>query len=220
MFKSQKHVFWQALVLTLIFFNLGVLLGYMMEAGRADEINELYLSSELELLNVKIQNDLLDIENLDCDFAIKENIRFADKIYEEALILLKYEEVSAVSEALIVQHKKYDLLRTLLWMNSIKLKKRCNANYHNIVYLYEYSNNNPPVEIGAKQKAFSRTLGEFKAKQGENIILIPIAADQDFSSINILMDIYNITELPTILIDEKIKLTELEEIKDLEQYLT
>ena len=86
MFKSQKHVFWQALVLALVVFNIGIFLGYSLEASRASKINKLYVESELELLDVKIQSEAFSVAPIDCGKSIEENIKFADKIYENALL--------------------------------------------------------------------------------------------------------------------------------------
>lgn len=218
-FKSQKHVFWQALVIALVIFNFGIFLGYLLESSRVGKVSELYAESELALLDVRIQSELfsLNIENSDCDKTIKSNIDFADKIFEEAKILQKFEDSSRITESIKLQHKKYDLLRTLFWINSIKIKSKCNASFHNVVYFYKY--NNPSLNEEAKQDVFSKILGQFKEKYSEKVMLIPIAADNDISSVNFLIDIYDITILPTILIDEKAKITELDSIKGLEEYL-
>lgn len=50
-------------------------------------------------------------------------------------------------------------------------------------------------------------------------MLIPIAGDNNISSINILIDKYDITEFPTILIDEKTKLTEIKNADEIESML-
>jgi len=217
LFKSEKHVFWQALVLALIIFNFGIFLGYMLESSRVGKVSRLYAESELALLDIKIQSELFDFGNdIDCGIAIKENINFANKIFEEAKILDKFEKSSRITENIKLQHRKYDLLRTLFWINSIKIKRRCNATFHNVVYFYKY--NEPSLEQKAKQAVFSRLLGQLKEKYAEEVMLIPIAADNNIVSVDMLLETYNVTELPTVLIDEKIKLTEVSTY-DLEKYL-
>lgn len=218
---NNKHAFWQALILTLIVFNIGIYFGYSLEKNRVEKIDQLYISSELELLDIRAQNDIYTFNNINCDNLIKENILFADRIYEEAKLLDDYEGASRISDALILRHKKYDILRTQLWINSIKLKEKCKISYHNVVYFYKYSNNNPPIETKAKQSTFSRKLGDLKNEKGERILLIPISGDADFGAIRILMNNYNITEqeLPVVLIDEKIKITEIEDLENIELYI-
>ena len=52
-------------------------------------------------------------------------------------------------------------------------------------------------------------------------MLIHFAGDIESYSIDLLMDMYNVTEedLPVILIDEKVKISEIESVEDIEQYL-
>ncbi len=215
--KSQKWNFLYALIITLIVFNLGIFMGYMLESNRINKINNFYLDAETELLDQMIQKDALGILDLDCDILVKENIKFADKIYEEALVIQKYEDANRINNDIITQHKKFDLLRTLFWINCIKIKQTCNQDYHNLVYFYQY--NNPTLEQKSKQLFFSNLLGEIKKNKNDSVMLIPIAADNDIPSINILIQKYNITELPAILIDEKVKITDVENMEDIEKYL-
>lgn len=215
--KNQKYIFLYALILTIIVFNIGIFMGYMLESSRINKIDNLYINSEMELLDQRIQRDVLDIANINCDMAIKENINFADRIYKDALAIKNYEDANRMNNEIISQHRKFDLLRTLFWINSIKIKEKCNTDYHNIVYIYNYKN--PTIEQKAKQKFFSKLLSEVKNKFKDKVMLIPIAGDNDIASVNLLIDSYNIEKFPVILIDEKTKITELEKIEDIEKYL-
>lgn len=219
MLKSQKHAFWQALIVALIMFNIGIFFGYMLEKNRTNKINDLYSESELQLLDIKALSDIYSLGNIDCKSGFEENIKLADRIYEDAKLLEKYEDASRITGDLILAHKKYDLLRTNLWINIIKLKEKCNITQNSVLYIYEYADNSPKIEIQQMQNIFSRKLGEEKEKFGNSLILIPIAGDNDFSSIRMLLRIYNITSLPTILINEKEKITTIEELNNLENYL-
>ena len=215
--KNQKHIFLYALILTFIVFNFGIFMGYMLESSRINKINTLYLNAETELLDQIIQKDTLEILDLNCDILIEENIKFADRIYNEALLIQKYEDANRINDDIMFQHKRFDLLRALFWINSMKIKQKCNASYHNLVYFYKY--NNPSLEQKSKQQFFSNLLREIKEKRGSNVMLIPLAADNDLPSINLLSEEYDITELPVILIDENIKITDVENIEDIEKYL-
>lgn len=219
MFKSQKNVFWEALLVTILIFGIGVLVGVILENWRTSKISYLYEQSEIELLDIRLQNEIYSLGDFDCETAVEENMKFADRVYEEARILGRYEKARRLTESLKLQHKKYDVLRALLWLNSIKIKKQCKTDYHNIVYIYNY--NEPSIETKAKQSVFSNILSDLKQKRGNEVMLIPMAGDNDLSSINIMMDLYNITEseLPVILIDEKIKITELQTVEDIEKLL-
>lgn len=215
--KSQKNVLWQALILSLIVFGFGIFMGFMLENSRVGKVSKMYAESELSLLDIKLQSEIYGLENIKCETAIKENVQFADRVYDEAKILDRFEASTRITDSIKLQHKKYDLLRTLFWINSIKIKDRCNASHHNIVYFYKY--NEPNVDEGAKQAVFSRALQELKNKYGDKVMLIPIAADNNITSVNLLLETYDIKVLPTILVDEKIKLTELKELDGIDYYI-
>lgn len=216
MIKNQKFIFLYALILTLVVFNLGVFMGYMLEASRTNKINRMYIEAEMEVLDQRIQNDASAVVNFSCGDLVQENINFGDKIFNEALQIKRYEDANRINEDIIFQHKRFDLLRTLFWVNSIKIKKKCNSVFHTIVYIYKY--NNPSVAQISEQKFFSNLLSELKEKWGHNIMLIPIAGDNDLISLDLLMKEYGVAELPTILIDEKFKITEVNNIEDIEKY--
>lgn len=213
MFNSQKFVFLNAFILAVFIFGSGILIGYWFEGLRTEEVNQLYLKSELNLLDMKVLSDAFNTQ-FSCENAIEENIKFGDKIYEEARILENYENAQRMSETLKFQHYKYDILRVMFFLNSLKIKDNCNETMHIITYFYDYED--PSIDIKSKQAVFSNMLMKLKEKRGNKIILIPIAGDVDFSSIQILIKEYNITELPTILIDEKIKITEIKTTEEID----
>ena len=218
MIKKQKYIFLYALILALIVFNIGIFMGYMLEASRLDKINNLYLDTEIDLFDQMTQKEALSILDLNCDLLFEENIQFGDKIFEEAMKIQEYEGANKMSSSISSYHKKFDVLRALFWINSMKIKQKCNLDSHNVVYFYQY--NNPSLEQDSEQKFFSNLLTELKRETGNKILLIPISGDNDIPSINLLKEEYNITELPTILIDEKVKLTDIKSREDIEKYLT
>ncbi len=222
MFKSQKHTFWQALLVTLFIFGLGIFVGILLENSRIGEISELYGKSEIYLLDIRLQNEIYSEGEFNCEFAFQENMKFADDIYEEVKLLEKYLGASRLTDEKIeLQHKKYVILRGMLFLNSLKIKENCDLSYHNVVYFYIADYNNPRLDLKVEQKVFSRLLFELKQKRGDEVLLIPIAVNKDISSVNVILDKYNITydELPVVLIDEKIKITELETLEELEVHL-
>jgi len=219
MFKSQKNAFWQALLVTLLVFSLGVIMGVVLENWRNAKVKDLYQKSEVDMLDIRLQSLLYTEGVIDCQSAIGENIKFADKIYKEARILERYEQASVLTKDLRLQHKKYDILRAILYFNSLTIKQKCNSSYHDVVYFYRY--NNPSADLKAKESVFSKLLGELKEEYGDNMLLIPMAADNNITSIDLLLDIYDITydDLPLILIDQEIKITEIQNLKEVEKYL-
>ncbi|MEM3405401.1 MAG: hypothetical protein QW117_00275 [Candidatus Pacearchaeota archaeon] len=216
MVKNEKIVFLYAFLFAIMVFLIGIFIGFTIENIRNTSAYKLYLISEINMNDINLQSQLLNYFEIDnCNFYEEKNIFFLDKIYEDAKLLSKYEQSSKISDIIKLEHRKFDFLRTLFWLNSARIKEKCNSSYINIVYLYDY--NNPSVDQRAKQNVYSKLLEELKQKYGDKIILIPIAGDNNLTSVDILLDRYNITELPTILINEKIKVTEMINLQELEE---
>lgn len=215
MLKSKKHVFWEALLVTILIFLAGFFIGILTETKNSTEISDLYVNSEISLTDATATLQFLESKNIDCETIIQNNIEFADKIYGEAKLLEKYEEKQTITKNMDLLHKKYDLLRTLLWMNNENTLEKCN-DYNLIVYLYEYDTE--LIEKQATQNVWSKILLEIK-DSNEDVLLIPIAADQDLSSLNLLISKYSITQFPAIIVNDKQILYSLEDSDTLKSLL-
>ena len=118
MLKSRKHVFWEALIVTILIFLVGIFFGMLIETRNSNKINNLYLRSEISLTDAMATLRLTEISEPDCESLKTNNINFANQIYDEAKLLEKYETSGKLTEGMKLLHKKYDLLRTILWMNN------------------------------------------------------------------------------------------------------
>lgn len=207
--KSKKHVFWEALVITLVIFLAGLFLGMLIEAGNSNKISNLYLQSEISLNDATATSRLIENENLDCELIKKNNIDVANRIYEEAKLLELYEDSGKLTDSMKLLHKKYDLLRALLWTSNQESLKRC-QNYNLIVYLYEYGTEETAKK--ATQNVWSKILLDIRT-QSYNVLLLPIAANQNLTTIEYLTEEYNVTRLPALVINNKQVIYKLEDAK-------
>lgn len=215
MLKSKKHVFWEALVITIAIFLIGLFLGMLIETGNSNKISNLYSQSEISLADAIATLRLTEKFDINCDAIRQDNINFADRIYKEAKLLERYEESGKLTDNLILLHKKYDLLRTLLWMSNQNSLNRCD-NYNLIVYLYEYGSDNITKKV--TQNVWSKIILDVK-NQDKNILLLPIAANQNLTSLNLLISEYNITHFPALVINNNYTLYSLKNTASIEKFL-
>lgn len=212
----QKDVFWKALILAFVIFSLGVLLGYLLENNKLSQLEEQAKQIEVEWADARLQNSYYQIMSPNsefCSIAIDENLKFADKVYQEGLEIEKYENMKKLNSELLYEKKRYALLKIEFWMNSKFLKEKCKTNYTNLVYLYK---NKPDLIEKPKQDVESVILRDLKEKYGPDLMLIPFPMDLDLAVINMVKQIYNITSSPTILINEKIKIEGVKSIEEIE----
>lgn len=214
----KNSVFIESLVLTLIVFVVGFSLGYYVENYRADKIIKDYKEYEVEALDLKLQNYYYQIMDRGaCSSALEQNFIFADKLYNTGLVLEKYEEANQISDQLTLEKKRYVLLKTELWLNTLLLKEKCQVNFTTMVYFYSSDPANSARV--AEQKVISNVLKTVKEKHGKNVILLPIAGDMQLDVVTLQMNAYNVTHLPSVLINEDIILEGFFSVDEIEQYL-
>ena len=216
MLQNRKRVFWEALLLTLIIFILGMLIGASFERGKLDEIEHYYTKSEILFMDLFALNDRIN-SGESCDVLIDSNIQLADNIYEEAFVLEKYEDAGKITEGLKLAHKKYDMLRTFLWMNTMDISKKCKGKFSTFVYLYEYDTDD--LAVKATQDVWARILFDLKQEKGNEIVLIPIAVNSDLVSLDNLLKNFEISRYPVVIINEEYVIDEVSSVEDLKKYL-
>lgn len=214
--QNKKHVFWQAFFLTVLFLSLGMVFGVYIEQLRADDSNALFYQSETSLYDSFALGKLLENPSISCNEIRSANVDFANRIYDEAKKLEDFDQSNKITNSIKTIHRKYDLLRTLLWMNIVDAKAKC-GNINTVVYLYQYNADN--IEIKSKQAVWSKILQDLKDENGDNVILIPIAADQNITTLSYLTKAYNVTQFPAVIINEKMTIYDLRTVIELDKFL-
>jgi len=217
MLGNKKNVFWEALLVAVLVFSIGLLFGMFFESSLVEKMNTYYADSEISLIDMLAIGDAIHLESMSCSEAIDANIKFADKIYNEGLILEDYESSNQIDDEIKLIHKKYDVLRTLLWLNLMRLEDNCGEDFSTVVYLYEYGTED--LDKRASQDVWSKILGDLKEKRGNEMILLPISGNGDLVSLNSLISQFNISEFPVVIINNEHVIQDLTSVEDLESYL-
>lgn len=213
---DPKNVFWEAFLLTVVVFAFGLFIGWSIEDSRVQEVNEYYVNSEISLIDVLALNDVASLENSSCAEMIISNLKFADKIYLESKILDDYDAANKISDNIKLVHKRYDLLRTLLWVSTAKTQEQCKGKFSIVVYLYHRET--ADLTEKASQNVWSKILQDFKQRKGAQIVLIPISVDSDLSSLQSLISKYGIRSYPAVIINDHV-IAEVKSVDELEEYL-
>jgi len=215
---NEKSALWKALVVTIILFLVGVSLGVFIESMRSKSVKDQYEKLELDLLDSKLRQTFFQIIGDDfCSIAIEDNLKFSDKIYEEGQKIDIYEKFDRLGNQLDVEKRKYGLLKTEFWMNSIILKEKCNSSYDIVVYFYR----DKPESDEEKQlqNVQSKILGDLKEKYGPDLMLIPLPVDLNLSIVDSFVQLHDVREMPTILINQEIKLEGLHSLEEIEKLI-
>ncbi|MAE49612.1 hypothetical protein CMI48_02170 [Candidatus Pacearchaeota archaeon] len=214
--RGNKGAFWQALVFTIVVFALGMALGLFIESNRADRVHDVLLQAEISLLDEQLRNRVVEDLGVGCSEARESTFAFADRIFEEAQRLEDFDSSSTFGDALTVLHKRYDLLRLMLWSEAVRLRDYCGDDYHTLVYLFAYETQD--ITQAGEQKALSRVLLDLKEAHGDEVLLIPIAGNLNIASVDLVKEAHGITSLPAIVVDERQVIEGLISVGDLEGY--
>jgi len=216
--NSKYHSFIKAFVIAVLIFVFGILVGVLIENNRAEISNNLFFNSETSYFDFQLQSQMMTDTNTSCIQIQSQAVILADKIFSEAVQLENYAHSNQITSDLLPIHRRYDLLRTLLWNNLLSVDEDCHSHFNILIYFYKYRS--PDVVTDGKQQAMSNKLGDLKDKYGNKIILIPIAVDTGIDSLQPLMKKYNITNIPAILVNEKYKIEDINELKGLDSLLS
>jgi hypothetical protein len=219
MLKSRKHVFWEAFLVAVAIFVGGLLVGVLLENQRVGKIENYYSQSEIALMDILVMSNLVELNNFNCTVLAKSNLDFADRIYSEARIMESYADAGKLNEeAFLIAHKRYDLLRSFLWVNSQRVYEKCpDSSFSSFVYLYEYKTED--IHQKAVQNVWSKVLLDLKMDYGDEIVLIPIAVDNDLISLQSLTSKFQISEFPVVIINNEFVVREISSVETLETYL-
>jgi len=214
---NKKNVFWEAFLIAAVIFILGLLIGIFVESDRLQQVNDYYSQAQVSLIDSLAMSNSINSAQ-ECSNLINSSINFADNIYSQALLLEKYEASGKITDMMKTAHAEYDLLRTILWQNLITIKSKCPNKFNFVIYLYNYN----PTDLGQKavQNAWSNVLFDLKQKEGNNLILVPIAVNSNLSSLNLLTNNFNIKNYPAVIINNNKTIYSLQSVSDIEKYLS
>jgi len=213
---NPKNVFWEAFLIAVIVFVFGLFMGLAIENSRIQDVNEYYENSEISLVDVLALNNVASLGDTSCDVLISSSLAFADRIFIESKELDDIDGANKISGNIEMIHRKYDLLRTLLWISSTKTLEQCGEEFSVVVYLYHRKD--ASVNERATQNVWSKILQNLKEKKGSKIVLIPISVDSELSSLDAMLSRYNVESYPSVIINGHV-LTEVASVEDLEMYL-
>ncbi|MEK6894682.1 MAG: hypothetical protein AABX10_04415 [Nanoarchaeota archaeon] len=216
--NTRFRIFLESAIIALLILIIGFSFGLYVESNRNEKIVDSYKDYEVEALDLKLQNYYYQImDSTSCERAVEQNFEFADDIYLRGLELEKFEESNQITDELLREKKRYSLLKTELWLNTLLLKKKCDVNFDTIAYIY--AGKPESSAIVSQQKIVSNVLRTIKEEKGNNLILLPIAGDLDLKSVDLQKRVYGVTSLPSLIINERIVLEGFYTAEQIEGYL-
>jgi len=201
--KISFKLYLVAAALTIVVFSSGILFGWILDSNRVSDVQ-----SQIDDLAISFQN--LDLEN--SIYQAFGNETFTCSIYSSRAESLSKqtdqlaEELNSFREVNEFQlskldffKKKYTVMNLQFWLQLVNLKKNCDYNSTTVLYFYTTK----PCDECAAQGI---VLDALKRKSPERLMIFAIDSDLDLGVVALLKTKYNVTRIPTLVINENIKI--------------
>lgn len=207
--KLTGTAFLIAILIFVVIFGVSLIL----ENIRTEEIRKDFAETDVLWNDAKFFNGYAANASAgDCNYLTEENRMIGDRIYSEGLKIERYEGANKLTDAILTEKKRYALLDLQFWENSISIKKKCGPEFSTVIYFYsQYNKTN-------EQKTMDRVLGDFKQRCGRATIYITFPSDMGLASIGLIEKTYNITGIPSVLINEQTVLSGEASMEELNNY--
>ncbi len=197
----MKRVYVQAGVLSLLVFFIGIMAGIWIDNQRLGGIRDALSEADINSYDARLLNSYLQrFGEHYCNIALEQNLAYNEKIYGEGKKIEDKINANIFTPEVEQEWRRYTLLQTQFWLNSIELKEKCGFDYHTVVHLFRLKDT--PLEEDRNNNVQASILLDIKEKCGSKIMLIPITADTDLVVVDAIAKQFSITEYPAVVINE------------------
>ena len=216
-YKIKKNIYLESLVIAVAIFLIGIMFGVWLDNYRVSKIREELLRDTIFWDDSLFLSKYSKLYGEDfCNESLKLNLAYNAKIYERGESIERAIKENKFTPELREELKKYTLMQAQFWINSIELKEKCNFTYHNVVHLQQFYPRT--LEERVDNNAQARIMLNLKEKCGSRIMLIPLVADLNLTTVDAILAHYNISKLPAVIVDEKYIFQGLTSIDEINKY--
>src|SRR3989338_7499132 len=198
-----------AIILATLTFVLGFMISYIVSYNQENSLEGVQENLKYDLLSFQVENELA---NGSCQ--LFDPYRFAVEMEKIGFSIDLLEKRLGKEDKQVIEKKKlYSLLEVQHFLYVEKYKKNCNNSMHTVLFFYS---NNPNEATDGE--LLGRLLDYLKLRHN-NLMIYSFDYNLDTPIINTLKYKYNITEPNIIIVDDKIKLSDVKKSKEIKRYI-
>lgn len=193
-------IFWRSLVITIIIFGAGLLIGFYLDNFRTDEVYDELRGYELSTESYLVEQSFWDTFGMnDCSVAEKRLNVISTELAELGMYLNSYEQKSIFNEQEFQYlAQRYFLLEIKGYILFTKLKEQCNIENDVILYFYGPDDSDSELQGYVLDSLVLQSNGTLDV----------FSINKDFEgdlAIESVLIYYNITTAPTMVINGEIR---------------
>ena len=193
------NIFVKAAIITTFVFLTGVIFGLWLSEERVSQLEGEINNMNEEIQDTNLQFMISDVleNNLSCKYLEKQALLLADKATTLGREVEKYEDVKKLSDkGLMDLKKRYVSMLIQDWLMVEKIKKNCGSNYVTVLYFYQRYKCGDCANQGT-------VLTYLREKSDGQMMVYPIDKDTPLYLVSLLMEMYNVTTFPSIVVNGK-----------------
>lgn len=187
-------------IVSLLIFIVGLLIGITLENERQKFLESQFQEYRDNLENMYLQYALIEQGDFNCSIYPELLHQLYTDLDSTGELLEKYQAEGKFFEPEFKQLKRtYTTTSARTWVLLEKIKTKCPGDYATVLYFYSSDKCDDCESEGV-------VLDSFKKRYGMKIMIFPIDADYQHPVVHALTTLYNVTTVPTVIINRKIKL--------------
>lgn len=194
--KNLREYALIALVITLMFFLIGLVFGGFIQLNYADDTSEKLSEIRMEFRDVELAFLLQNMNSsIACDYYRNKLEEVNEKIKSIKPTIIKLErDLKVDTDKYRKLKRRFMAARLEYWMLLEAVDQKCPTNKTTILYFYK-----------TKEKCRSCTkqghVLSYIEKKHDEIEVVPVDRDEDLILIDTLQESYNISKVPALLLD-------------------
>lgn len=208
----KKHIFVTSFIIALGVFLIGFYFARVWDDLRINQVDDSLIENSLDTMGIMIEQEfLISFNASSCSISESRLSSTSENLFDLGKQLVEYEKKGLLRTKEYERLKReYFLLEIRAYSNFINFIKKCDSNLNVILYYYSINQ-----DLSERQ---GYALDAIVNRQDVKIRVLSI--DRDFSdpTLDMVKLFYNVTEAPTIIINDKYKksgFVSIQEILDL-----
>tara|TARA_Y100000310_G_scaffold342188_1_gene444203 strand:- start:1100 stop:1747 length:648 start_codon:yes stop_codon:yes gene_type:complete len=201
-----------ALVFTSFIFIIAFLVGIVADRIFLEDVDQFNNEARFDLFRLELRSKLLGEHECTYNYGSPMGDEF---LYITNEIMHLEESLGKNNPKVLKLKKYYSLLEIYDWMHYKDIKEKCGADYDLILYFYSNKEIGGVKECECDRQGF--ILGYVKEKN-PNVRIYSFDYNLDLEEINILKEIYDVENVPTIIVNNNV-LHGFSELEDIEYFI-
>lgn len=200
-----------SLVITILVFIIALLASYSVSYSEYQKISQKQTETLYRILSFEV---ISSSTNFSCD-SFEAGILASGMDYMGSIINLLEKRFGKNDVRVLEQKKLYSVLEAEHFIYTKDFNKNCNSNITTILFFYSNEN-----EFSFSADRIGSILSTLKSNRGGRIMVYSFDYNLNEDAVNAFKKIYNVTNPNTLVINEKEKIVNLQDLAKIEEFLS